>query len=223
MQNWVHRISCACIMNSWNLNRRSYKKTGRILPHFCCDDPFAHVFTVSCCIISSCNVLSADWDFLFTLFVQNTEDAACTLPPPANPSFSLWIKMSLAVQLWLTPSVPHPAEQLPLFDESGPVCFPAPPGVWCMTALPLKMQLYSAQTKKGGRAGSVFFFFLKTLLFTEHLKTLWKRKEGEEMNAAFFFFFAEAEKWFALAIQHQRDACREVNKEGMCTVPWSSG
>lgn len=32
--------------------------------------------------------------------------------------------MSLAVQLWLTPSVPHPAEQLPLFDESGPVCFP---------------------------------------------------------------------------------------------------
>lgn len=63
------------------------------------------------------------------------------------------IKMSLAAQLWLTPSDP----QLPLFDESGPVCFPAPPGVWCMTATPLSEGGFILHRwEKGNRAGSSF-------------------------------------------------------------------
>lgn len=168
MQNWVHRISCACIMNFCNLNHSSCKKTARDFLHFCYNYPFAHVFMLLCCILSSYGILSANQDFFIHPF--RAQDRRCGLHYsfPSSPSFSLWIKMSLAVQLWLTPSVPHPTEQLPLFDESGPVCFPAPPGVWCMTALPLKMQLYSTQSSKRQAEQAAP---PPTILFTEHLKT----------------------------------------------------
>ncbi len=126
--------------------------TDRIFPHFFTNYPFAHVFTVLCYIIPSCIILSACWDFIIHPYEHKTEAAVGTVPP-LQSFFSLRINMSLAVQLWLTPRTPHPAEQLPLFDESGPVCFPAPPGVWCMTALPLKMQRYSTQ-REAGRADS---------------------------------------------------------------------
>lgn len=100
---------------------------------------------------ATCNMVFAR-DFLFTLLCTRQK---AELFLPSDPSFSRWIKMSLAVQLWLT-AFPNPAEQLPLFDESGPVCFPAPPVVWCMTALPLKVRLYSTQGKREAEQAAVF-------------------------------------------------------------------
>lgn len=91
--------------------------------------------------------------------------------------------MSLAVQLWLTPSAPHAAELLSQFDESGPVCFPAPPGVWCMTALAFKTQLYS--TRGGKKEAEQAGIFFPTAAFSQNSKPCGK-EQSIEVNATFF-------------------------------------
>ena len=171
-----------------------------------------------------------DWDF-FPFSSCETEDAVCAIHPLRSLSLSLRIKMSLAVQLWLTPSAPHPAEQLPLFDESGPVCFPCSSRCVMHDSTPLPTPKHPPPQnaalfhtgETGGSAGSGFFF---SFFFSE--STLKKKACGKERKAhrwmlLFFFFFAEAEKWFAVVIRCRCDACRKVNKKGLCTVPQSSG
>lgn len=109
-------------MNSWTLNCRSCGKSGRIVSYFHHFSPFGSVFDLPNCLF-----------FFFsqsTLSVHIAKDKACTISSPLILSVSPRIKMSLAVQLWLTPSAPRAAERLPLFDESGPVCFPR--SSWCV-------------------------------------------------------------------------------------------
>lgn len=207
MQNWVHRISSACIMNSHNLNQSSFMKTGRIFPHF-----FLHIFRLVC------------YYYLTTYTILLTKKKSgyntwSALFLPFTPFVSCSNKMSLALQLWLTPNVPHPAEQLRLFDESGPVCFHAAPGVWCMTALPsskcsfIPHQGEKKQQKTGGKEDSIV-----SASFSQSTS---KREKKVQRRVA--FFFAEGRKWFEAAIKHQSDACRKVNKRGMCVVSWCSG
>lgn len=194
-------------MNSHNLNQSSFKKTGRIFPHF-----FLHIFRLACYYYLT------TYTILLTKKISgyNTWSA---LFLPFTPFVSCSNKMSLALQLWLTPNVPHPAEQLRLFDESGPVCFHAAPGVWCMTALPSsKCSFIPHQGEKKQQKQEA-----KKTASSQPPFHRAPQKEKRRCRDEWLFFFAEGKKWFEAAIKHQSDACRKVNKRGMCVVSWCSG
>lgn len=216
----AERVSCACIMSPCDLNCSWWQNITASIKQ-----PLSY---------NSALPYLVRWRFPVHPFVWPVPLLSRSHPPLLHlhlHHLSLWIKMSLAVQLWLTPSAPHPtpAEQLPPFDESGPACLPPP-------LLPVRdaWQRYpsskrSSCLRRGKRRQHTHTHtYTFPPPFHRALQNLVEKKGGRGDNChVFFFFFPLCRGRKVLCSAHPEPTwCMQESKQerhAYCTVPRSSG